>query len=1104
MSRQLLTVAQDGTGDCSTISEALRVARTGAVISVRSGRYEESLTLTTSLTLTAVEGRGTVELAPRRGTALTLACDSAQVNSLVLRGHDDELPVVDVPRGQLLLDRCDVHGSSWTALYARGEGSLAVRQCRIENPKGAGIVTTSTVESLVEECAVEHLGTSAVVAGEQGSLSLRGGRLRDARGNGVLTNGRARVRVEECEISATDKPGAAAEGESTVTLLRSTVTDCAVGVFVSSSGVTVLEDVTVRNSGGHGFVVGGGAAPALRRCRTERTAGHALLVTERSRGTVEECVFTGARDAAVRVAGSSSPVLTATAVRDAESVGVLLEEESAAETDRLEVTGSGGSGVLIRGGANPLLRRTTVSRSGGHGVEVDREGRGRLEDCLIEESGDAGIHVAGHGSLYVGQGRLRGGRGPAAHIGALGALTVRDLDVHDCAADGVRVDDRGELTATRARIRDAGEHGVRIATGARASLTSCEVTGSGGDGIRVEGPGPASLIDCAVLDNAGSGLRQTVAGDRLAVERLTSTGNSAPDAWGSAADAESAGNGRLPGGAAVNGDDTESDGAVAELQSLIGLEDVKHQVLTLINLNRMAQRRAALGMPVPPMSRHLIFAGPPGTGKTTVARLYGSVLASLGVLRSGHLVEVSRADLVAQIIGGTAIKTTETFNRALGGVLFVDEAYTLLSDGGSGADFGREAIDTLVKLMEDHRDDVVVVAAGYPAEMTDFLASNPGLASRFTRSVEFTDYTSGELVTIVERMCSAHRYELDGDDARAALNHHFERIPRDASFGNGRTARKVFEEMVDRQASRLAARGDVDERDLALLTAEDVGTSGTAGAASGSEREDPMARLDALIGLAAVKREVGDLVTLLATTRRRAAAGLPTPRISNHLVFAGPPGTGKTTVARLYGELLASLEVLPRGQLVEVSRADLVGRYVGHTAQLTKEVFQRAIGGVLFVDEAYTLTPASAGAGSSDFGQEAVDTLLKLMEDHRDEVVVIAAGYTEEMDRFLGSNPGLASRFTRTVEFPDYSSEELVTIVGRHAGENGYDCTPDTAAGLHAHFEAIPRGRSFGNARLARQTLETMMTRQARRLSAVAAPTLDDLRLLLPQDLRGD
>uniref|UniRef100_A0AAU2K0Z0 AAA family ATPase n=1 Tax=Streptomyces sp. NBC_00049 TaxID=2903617 RepID=A0AAU2K0Z0_9ACTN len=1100
MSRQLLTVTQDGTGDCRTISEALRAARTGAVISIAPGRYEESLTLATSLTLTTTEGRGTVELAPRRGSALIMACDSAMVNSLVLRGHDDELPVVDVARGQLLLDRCDVYGASWAALFARGAGSLAIRQCRIENPQGAGVVSTSAAESLLEECVIEHLGTSAVVAGEQGRISVRSGRLRDARGNGVLANGRARVLVEECEISAADKPGVAAEEESTVTVSRSTVTDSVVGVFMNTSGATVLEDVTVRNTTGHGFVVGAGSAPTLRRCRTDRTAGHGLLVTERSRGVFEDCVFTAARDAAVRVTDFSSPVLTAAVVRDAEGTGVLLDEDCAAEIDRLEVIGSGQGGVLIRSRANPLLRRSTIARSAGHGIEVLADGRGRLEDCLVEESGGAALHVSGHGNLYVGQGRLRTAKGPGVQVGALGAVVLRDTEVDDCLGAGIRVEEQGELTAARSRVRGAGEHGVLVAAGARTSLSACEVTGSAADGVRVEGSDPVSVIGCTLRDNKGSGLRQAVPGDRLAVEQLTSADNGAPDAWGSAADAEAAGDGRLPGGAAVAtpAEAQAEGGAVAELQSLIGLDEVKEQVLTLINLNRMAQRRAGLGMPAPPMSRHLVFAGPPGTGKTTVARLYGSILASLGVLRSGHLVEVSRADLVAQIVGGTAIKTTETFKKALGGVLFIDEAYTLLSDSaGSGADFGREAIDTLVKLMEDHREDVVVVAAGYPKEMTDFLASNPGLASRFTRSVEFSDYSSEELVTIVERMCSAHRYELDGE-ARPALHAYFERIPRDAGFGNGRTARKVFEEMVDRQASRLATRGDVDERDLTLLTAEDVGLPAAAAAA---EDQDPLLRLDALTGLAAVKREVSDLVNLLATARRRAAAGLPAPRISNHLVFAGPPGTGKTTVARLYGELLVSLGVLPRGQLVEVARADLVGRYVGHTAQLTKEVFQRALGGVLFIDEAYTLTPQGSGA-SSDFGQEAVDTLLKLMEDHRDEVVVIVAGYTEEMDRFLYSNPGLASRFARHVEFPDYSSDELVTIVRQNALENGYECAPGAASALRAYFDAIPRGRTFGNARLARQTLEAMMTRQARRLSAVAAPSLDDLRLLLMEDLR--
>ncbi|MFK8908385.1 right-handed parallel beta-helix repeat-containing protein [Streptomyces sp. YS-3] len=1093
----MLTVAADGTGDCRTIAEALSRARTGSVVNIAPGRYEEALVVSAAITLVAAEGPGTVEVAPRRGVALTFTGDALMVSGLVLRGHDDELPVVDAPRGQVAMDRCDVHGSAWTALFARGSGSLALRQCRVGNPVGAGVVSTSPAESFVEDCVIEHLGTSAVVAGAQGRVTVRRSRLRDARGNGVLTNGQSRLCLEDCEISGADKPGVAVEEDSELVFTRGTVREAVVGVYVHSTRTAVLEDVTVSETSGHGFVVGAGSAPTFTRCRTERTSGHGLLVTERGRGTYSECVFTGAKDAAIRVTGYSSPSLSRTVVQDAQAIGVLLDEDSTAEFDRLEVLAAKDTGIMVRSGANPLLRRATVTNCGGHGVEVAKDGRGRLEECVVEESGGSAVHVSGHGVLYVGGGRLRAGTGAAAVVGALGTLTLRDTAVEDAGGAGIHVEAEGELSATRAKVTGSTGHGVLLAAGAKASLNACEVTGSHGDGVRVEGTGPISLVGCVVRENRGSGLRQTVPGERLAVDSLTSADNGAPDAWGSAADAGEAEDGRLPAGAVPAPTDPDS-GPVGELRSLIGLDDVKQQVLTLINLNRLAQRRASLGMPAPPTSRHLIFAGPPGTGKTTVARLYGSILAQLGVLRSGHLVEVSRADLVAQIVGGTAIKTTETFGSALGGVLFIDEAYTLLSDGGgSGADFGREAIDTLVKLMEDHRDDVVVIAAGYPAEMDGFLASNPGLASRFTRTVEFADYTSDELVTIVERMCTGHHYELD-PQARTALRARFEAMARDAAFGNGRTARKVFEEMVDRQASRLGTAADVNERDLTVLVAEDVGTP--AASADEGAGEDPLTRLGSLVGLANVKREVGDLVNLLAAARRRAEAGLPAPRLSNHLVFTGPPGTGKTTVARLYGELLASLGVLPRGQLVEVARADLVGRYVGHTAQLTKEVFERALGGVLFIDEAYTLTPAHAGA-SSDFGQEAVDTLLKLMEDHRDEVVVIAAGYTEEMARFLASNPGLESRFTRRVEFPDYSSEELVTIVRQHAVDSGYECAAGAAETLLAHFDSLPRGRTFGNARLARQTLEKMMTRQAGRLSTIAAPSLDDLRLLLPQDL---
>ncbi|MGW6459180.1 right-handed parallel beta-helix repeat-containing protein [Streptomyces sp. NPDC055078] len=1092
MSRQVLTVGQGQSDEFRTIGEALATARAGAVLQVGPGRYAENLTVRTRVTIAGEGEPGSVEICPRRGTALTLVADAVMLTDLVLRGGSEDVAVVDAPRGQVAMDRCTVIGSGWTALLARQTGSLAMRGCRVTNREGAGVVDTSAEPSVIEDCVLENLGSSAVVLSEGARSTVRDCRIRGTRGNGVLANGEAQGTIESCDISGTDKPALALEGSSTTRVLHTTVRDSAVGVYLTSAARPVLEDVTVTGTSGPGIALSAGADPLLRRCATARTKGHGVLVAERSRGTFEDCAFDTAGGAAIRVTDSSSPAFVRTAVRDCADpeAAVLLTEHSTAEFDRLEVTDARGSGVLIRAHANPLIRRAQVTGVGRHGVEAGEDGRGRLEFCVVERAAGAGVRIADGAHAQFDDCALRACGEAAVSVGREGVATVRDTEVAGCGDSGVSVEDCGEASLTRVRIFSAGAHGVLLAAGSRAELRSCEVSGSVGDGVRVDTVQPVTVTGCTVRGNRGAGLTQTRAGNRLEVLELTSTENGSPDSWGM----DAAAGGGTPG---TPGQDSGGPpDPLEELEALIGLEGVKHQVRTLVNLNQLGQRRKRLGMPVPSMSRHLVFAGPPGTGKTTVARLYGSILAQLGVLPDGHLVEVSRADLVAQVIGGTAIKTTEAFKKALGGVLFIDEAYTLTS-GGASNDFGREAVDTLLKLMEDHREDVAVIAAGYSSEMEGFLASNPGLASRFTRTIEFGNYSVDELVTITESMGRSHQYEL-GPGTSQALAAHYEAMERGAAFGNGRAARRVFEEMVDRQAFRLATMDEPAERDLTLLLPEDVSESATDPRTVAEDRETMLAKLADMVGLHAVKREVTDLVSLLTTAKQREAAGLPAPRISQHLVFSGSPGTGKTTVARLYADLLASLGVLSRGQLVEVARADLVGRYVGHTAQLTKEVFQSALGGVLFIDEAYTLTPEGAG---SDFGREAVDTLLKLMEDHRDEVVVIVAGYTEEMRGFLASNPGLASRFSRFVEFGDYSTDELLTIMERQAEESGYTCPAPTLEALRTHIDAVPRGRSFGNARLARQLLETMVTHQARRLTGVGRPSVAELRTLLPEDL---
>jgi parallel beta-helix repeat protein len=264
--------------------------------------------------------------------------------------------------------------------------------------------------------------------------------------------------------------------------------------------------------------------------------------------------------------------------------------------------------------------------------------------------------------------------------------------------------------------------------------------------------------------------------------------------------------------------------------------------------------------------------------------------------------------------------------------------------------------------------------------------------------------------------------------------------------------------------------------------------------------DELLGELDSMIGLAGVKAEVRSLIDEIQVNEWRRSAGLAVGAAGHHLIFTGAPGTGKTTVARIYGKLLKALNLLPSGQFREVSRRDLVGQYIGHTAEKTTSVFEEALGGVLFIDEAYTLS--RAGGASADFGQEAIDTLVKLMEDHRDRVAVIVAGYTNEMADFLDANSGLASRFAKTLEFENYAPEQLVEIVNRIARNDDYLLATGLDDGLLTWFGQMERNQNFGNAREARRLLEGMRKAQAGRLRALGRmPSRDDLRTLMPADL---
>ena len=257
-----------------------------------------------------------------------------------------------------------------------------------------------------------------------------------------------------------------------------------------------------------------------------------------------------------------------------------------------------------------------------------------------------------------------------------------------------------------------------------------------------------------------------------------------------------------------------------ELDGYIGLAAVKKEVRNLIDLVKIHQLREKNGLPVAELSLHMVFSGSPGTGKTTIARLMARIFHSLGILSRGQLVEVDRSGLVAGYVGQTALKTKKAVEKALGGVLFIDEAYAL--NGSSGSDFGQEAVDTILKAMEDHRRDLVVIAAGYDDLMDRFIHSNPGLESRFNRFLHFEDYSPEELLEIFKVRCEKGCYRLE-EEAEGLVRDFLREENRDPeSFGNARGVRNVFERILVCQASRLAGQKDVTREDLTRLTAADV------------------------------------------------------------------------------------------------------------------------------------------------------------------------------------------------------------------------------------------------------------------------------------------
>ncbi|MEG6535026.1 AAA family ATPase [Caldibacillus thermoamylovorans] len=545
--------------------------------------------------------------------------------------------------------------------------------------------------------------------------------------------------------------------------------------------------------------------------------------------------------------------------------------------------------------------------------------------------------------------------------------------------------------------------------------------------------------------------------------------------------------------------------ALQQLNEMIGLTDVKRRIENFYRYLKFQKARKEYGLQTKDEpSLNMILLGNPGTGKTTIARLLAKIYHELGVLPSEEVIETNRSQLVGSFVGQTEENVRMIVEKALGGVLFIDEAYSLKRTGQSGNDYGQTAIDTLVSLMtsKEYGGKFSVILAGYPEEMRQFLDANTGLRSRFPQSniIELPDYSLEELLEIGQKIARSNDFLLT-TKAKKSLAYLIEQEQVDQTFGNARAVHNlimqaIFQKGFQKQSTQpeIFFYTVLDENDFKKPAKNE------------QDSLSPMEKLNKLVGLKEVKDAVQTYISFVKMQTLRREHNYPSVPIQLHSVFTGNPGTGKTTVAKIYAELLKECGMLKRGHLVVVGRADLIAGYVGQSALKTKKKIQEALGGVLFIDEAYSLFREN----NQDYGKEVVDTIVDEMTKHGENLVIILAGYPNEMEQLLESNPGLKSRFKKFFHFEDYSAEELIAIMKLFAKSYAYELDKD-AIQLLQHELSIKQPK--GNGRFAenliheaiqQQSLRLMKTDHTLDLACVNRLTKEDINAAFQILLKGE
>ncbi|TVP84040.1 MAG: AAA family ATPase [Alkalicoccus sp.] len=1136
---QIFTVAKGFFSKYKTIVSALEEAPGGSVIEIEPGIYEESIQLWGDITLKGTGDRDKTIIRASSSEAVDITNGTVHFENVTFQGREhggNNLCAVTVNGGRGEFFNCAFTSDSETGLIVQA-AEVVLTDCRVEESKLHGVLVRGGANVSVENSTFNSNGLSGVYVDDKSTFQASRSEFSYNQSCGIIGRKAEKIAIyngsfvknvesavyiddlqaliENSTFSGNGHTSSEGFGyyqikgfNSHVTLSKILVEKGEFGGIVGegSSKITINDSRIIKNAGLGVYAVGETEVAVASTVFSEGGSCH-ICTTDSVKLTVEKSELQLAGTNAVLAKGNSN---------------VTLEHTIISENGKIEEDGSSYYQLAVIDAALHL-KHTTVKKGIFTGIAGKGKGRIKIENSTISENKETGLMAQDKAEVEIADTEFIKNERHHLCIQGSASLALTGSKLQRAKENAVYLQEEGTVEIVRSyvaengRVKEDGSGYYQLKnSGGKLYLFSTTVEKGLFGGVALDDSSKTEIVACDILENKQNNLilddeAELILTDSRSLDaevyNLKMNDNSIckvtkslfaqedTDMWQKSRESrlimEQEQTAADPKYAAQEEAVVEKplvptlSDVLAELDELIGMERLKTDIRETIRYIEFNKELEAFGLAdqegTKAAASHIVLKGNPGTGKTTAAKLFGKLYAAMGLLDSGHVVEVNREKLVGEYIGHTAPQTQEKIDEAEGGILFIDEAYEL-TNKDMERDFGHEAVALLLEEMENKKGRFIVVAAGYQADMDQFLESNPGLKSRFSKQVELEDYDPDELIAIAEKIAGSKK-RLFTEEAAFLLKQEFLQIwrKRDQFFGNGRMVRNTVEKIIVAQAQRCMnlPKEQWTADLLQQLTEADVEAAFPSPKKENydmpiqeEELEEALAELDELVGLEAVKSEVRQMVTLVRFYKEE---GREIRGLSPHTILKGNPGTGKTVVARIIAKIYSALGILERGDLIEVDRNQLVGRYQGESEKNIRKAIDLAMGGVLFIDEAYQLTQY----GSSDQGHNIIEVLLKYMEDSRDQFIVLAAGYEKEMEQFAASNPGLKRRFNRSLTFHDYNPEELLIIAENIARKNGYQISGSAASSLQELLSRAweSRDHTFGNAGYAR-TLITNITKK--------------------------